>query len=68
MGTLGTDGDGSRWRREERALSSENQRSLGGSDERQLERRVKGVKSARPGVQVHSTPCLIPGSCLLERV
>lgn len=60
-----TDRHGSMWRRKERAWPSENQSSFGESDEKWLERQVKGVKSARQGVLGHSTPCPIPYSCLL---
>lgn len=52
----GTDRHGTRWRRKERALPSENQSSFGGSDEKRLEKQVKGVRSARLGVLRHSTP------------
>ena len=34
----GTDLEGSRWKKEEGALSSEPQRSFGGADEKQLDR------------------------------
>ena len=46
----GTDLEGSRWKKEERTLSSEHQRSYGGNDETWLERWAEGIRSAGQGV------------------